>query len=375
MSEVDPAMGVGQVIGSFGGGGAQRLAYNLAVGLGERGMRSYAIALRSAGHYADAPPDSVKVVSLESRGRGALGIIPSMLRLRRLVSREGIRVLHVHGTSSLPFVILATAGLRPRVAVAFTWQDSERVLSETGVRRRVLIWALRRCRSVSGSCRKVADQLVRGAGLSDVGIFHGGVPATPPPGPRDADAPTILWLGRMVPSKDPQILVRACAKLREEGLRFSAVLVGKPIASTQWYFEQTRDLIRQSGLEGTVSAPGFVPDAEMATIVATAQIGVQSSHTEGMSIALMEQMMAGLAIVATGVGDTPVAIRHEQNGLLVAPQDETQLTSSLRRLITDSRLRERLAAAARAEAVNQYSIEAMTQRAMQEYTRIVPNAR
>jgi glycosyltransferase involved in cell wall biosynthesis len=362
---------VGQVIGSFGGGGAQRLAYNLAIGLGERGFCSFAIALRQIGHYADTPPPSVSVVSIGSSARGLIQLIHSIVRFRELIARKEIRILHVHGTSSLPFVHLATIGLRPKVAVSFTWQDSEAVLQETGLRRLCMIWALRRCASVSGSCKKVSDQLVRGARLDRVGIFHGGVPTTTSPPLREASEPTVLWLGRMVPTKDPQILVRACAKLREEGLLFSVCLIGKPIPSTEWYFEQTRSHIRELGLEGTVSAPGFVSDAEMAVIVGRSQIGVQTSHTEGMSIALMEQMMAGLAIVATDVGDTSEAIRHEVTGLLIPAQDEEALVTALRRLITDGALRLRLSAGARETAVRRFSIEAMTDRAIEEYSRVL----
>jgi len=285
------------------------------------------------------------------------------------VKREKIRVLHVHGTGSLPLVIFATTGLRRRVKVCFTWQDSESVLSETGWRRRILIAALRRCASVSGSCQRVADKLRADAVLGHVGVFHGGVPETSAVPYRELIFPSVLWLGRMVPPKDPQSLVRAAAALRAEGLKFKVDLLGGPDRRTQWYFDQTRALIKALGADEYVLMPGFVPDEAMHAVVANAQSAVQTSHTEGMSIALMEQMMAGLAIVATDVGDTSKAIRHDDTGLLIPSHDDGSLTTALRRLLTDVDLCRRLAMAAHEEAVRTFSLRAMTCRALSEYQR------
>jgi glycosyltransferase involved in cell wall biosynthesis len=77
-------------------------------------------------------------------------------------------------------------------------------------------------------------------------------------------------------------------------------------------------------------------------------------------------MMAGLAIVATDVGDTAVAIEHEKTGLLIPPKDEAALTTALRRLITDPALRQRLGAAAREKALAEFSLDAMARRVLEE---------
>lgn len=361
---------VGQVLGSFGGGGAQRLAYNLAIGVGARGGKSLAIALRQAGHYAEDHPAGVTLVALEAQRKSPIRLLSAALRLRRLVTQERIQVLHVHGTASLPFVILATFGLRHRVKVVFTWQDSERVLTETGWRRRQMIWALNQCARVSGSSRSVVKRLEAGAGLNNVGIFHGGVPVVPAVGGSNTTCPSILWLGRMVPPKDPEALIRAAATLRDEGIAFSACLVGEPMASTRWYFDQLRSVVNDLNLSERVRLAGFVPDAEMPGHYVAAHIGVQTSRTEGLSIALMEQMMAGLAIVATDVGDTSAAIQHEVNGLLIPPSDDAALVSALRRVLGDPQLRRRLGHAAHETAVRHFSLEAMTTRAIQEYEQL-----
>jgi glycosyltransferase involved in cell wall biosynthesis len=183
--------------------------------------------------------------------------------------------------------------------------------------------------------------------------------------------PLILWLGRIVPPKDPQILIRAAARLRDEGFTFKVCIAGKPIPSTVWYMDETRKMIRDFGLEDIVSAPGFVSDADLQDIMSRAEISVQTSHTEGMSIALMEHMMAGIAVVATDVGDTSMAIIDGDTGLLIPPKDENRLTDALRRMLASSDQRLGFAVAGRKLAEREFSIEAMVSRAAGQYASLV----
>ena len=360
-----------QVIGTFSGGGAQRLAYNLAVGLAQQGVRSVAIALRAEGNYGEAAGREIKLVAFGADARKPLSLVRAFFGLRRLIRQERIDLLHVHGAPSLPFVVLATRILRRKPSLVFTWQDSESVLEKKGWRKRLMVWALRRCDAVSGSSQVVAQKLGDRAGLGQVGVFHGGVPICPEHEIKGTLSPLIVWLGRIVPPKDPQILVRAAARLRAEGLQFSVCIVGKPIPTTVWYMDETQTLIEKLGLGNVVSAPGFVPDDELQKIMGRAEISVQTSHTEGMSIALMEHMMSGLAIVATDVGDTTAAIEDGVSGIIIPPKDEQRLTDALRRLLTDPPLRKQLAVAARQRAVDRFSIQAMASRAAEQYSALL----
>jgi glycosyltransferase involved in cell wall biosynthesis len=358
---------VAQVIGTFGGGGAQRMAYNLAVGLAAQGAYSLAIALKTEGNFANAAGDEIRIVALGADRLKPLSIIKAFRGLRRLIREERLDVLHAHGAPSLPMVVLALLGLRPKPKLAFTWHDSESVLTHRGWRRWLMVWALKRCNSVTGSSRAVAEKLAAGARLQGVGVFHGGVPGRPIPTRHATASPLILWLGRVVPSKDPVILIRAAARLKSEGLRFSVCVAGSPIEHTGWYMAEVKALIDRLGLVDVVSTPGFVVGDELQNLLSTAEIAVQTSHTEGLSIALLEQMMSGLAIVATDVGDTESAIENGISGLLVPPKDEDALADALRRLLSDLVQRQRIAEAAREHAVEYYSIQAMASRALETY--------
>jgi len=365
-AETGAELCVAQLIGSFGGGGAQRLAYNLATGMAQRGMRSLGIALRAAGNYAEGA-QGCHLLALQAEPQKPLSVLRAFFALRRLIRDEHIDLIHVHGAPSLPFVVCATRFMRHNPKLVFTWQDSESVLDKRGISRRLMIWAMHRCDAVSGSSRLVARKLTERAGLNDVGVFHGGVPLLKAPEFKSTTNPLILWLGRVVPPKDPQILIRAAARLRDEGFRFKVCIAGKPIPSTVWYMDETRDLIRKLRLGDIVSAPGFVSDADLHDIMSRAEISVQTSHTEGMSIALMEHMMAGISIVATDVGDTSMAITDGKTGFLIPPKNEELLTNALRKMLSSPEQRMRFAIAGRKAAEKQFSVEAMVSRAASQY--------
>lgn len=356
-----------QVIGSFAGGGAERLAYNLAVGLGALGARSYAVALRTAG-LPERPPPDVEVVELLATPRDRRAALAGMARLRRLVVAERINVVHVHGLVSLPFCALALLGVRPRPRLLFTWHGAEGVLR--GRRDRLLRWALSRCDRVYAPSRAVARELNERAPVRrPASVFRNGVDD---PGPAEVrwrpvleSEPAIVWAARVVPTKDPQTLLRALGTLRREGLRFRAVLAGSAPVRMQWYADRTREMVREEGLEGLVEMPGWVRDT--AALFRSGSIAVQSSTTEGLSLALLEQMMAGLAVVATDVGDTCEAVIDGSTGLLVPHSDELALTCALRRLLTRPELRDRLGRAAREYALSEFSIARMAERAVEEY--------
>jgi len=354
-----------------GGGGAQRLAYNLAIGLAQQEVRSMAIALRANGNYNNTAGLDIRLIAFGADARKPLSIVRAFFGLRSFIRRERIDLLHIHGAPSLPFVVLATRLLRGQPKLVFTWQDSGSVLEDIGWWKKLMVWAVRRCDAVSGSSRVVAQKLGNRADLDQVGVFHGGVPMSPEPEFASTASPLIIWVGRIVPPKDPQILIRAAARLRAEGFQFSVCIIGEPHPGTVWYMDETLALIEKLGLGDVVSAPGFVPDDELRNIMARAEISVQTSHTEGMSIALMEHMMSGLAIVATDVGDTAIAVEDGVSGIIISSKDEQGLTDALRRLLTYPHLRKQFGVAARNRAVDQFSIRAMARRAAEQYSALV----
>jgi L-malate glycosyltransferase len=84
--------------------------------------------------------------------------------------------------------------------------------------------------------------------------------------------------------------------------------------------------------------------------LAAAQFGIHPSHTEGLSNAILEELAAGLPVVATDVGGTPLLVQNGVNGFLVPAADAQALAERITEMATSPQLRVEMAAAARAKA-------------------------
>jgi glycosyltransferase involved in cell wall biosynthesis len=90
-------------------------------------------------------------------------------------------------------------------------------------------------------------------------------------------------------------------------------------------------------------------------------IFVLPSIEEGSgSVSLLEAMQAGLAPVVSNVDGLPEDVTEGDNGLLVRPGDVEDLARQLKRLLTDTALRERLAAGARTTFEQRFSAGAFS---------------
>ncbi|GAK51914.1 glycosyl transferase, group 1 [Candidatus Moduliflexus flocculans] len=91
-------------------------------------------------------------------------------------------------------------------------------------------------------------------------------------------------------------------------------------------------------------------------LLATLDILVSSSHSEGLPNAVLEGMAAGKAIVATRAGGTIELIDNERSGLLIPERDPIAIAQAVERLLRDQRLREQFGQYARQEAESRFSI-------------------
>ncbi len=108
------------------------------------------------------------------------------------------------------------------------------------------------------------------------------------------------------------------------------------------------------GLEDRVIFLGYRED--VAACLAAADLFVSASTTEGLPVALLEALAAGLPVVATGVGGIPNALGVPPPGALVAEGDMEGLAAGLVELARDSEGRDRLGAQA-AERARLFSLE------------------
>ena len=119
--------------------------------------------------------------------------------------------------------------------------------------------------------------------------------------------------------------------------------------------EEMRQLVADLGLAGRVHFLGQRPD--IPDLLSALDIFVLPSHSEGVSLALLEAMAAGLPVIATRVGGLPEVVTDGVNGLLMPPQDPEALAQALARLLDDPALAKELGENARRHVKENFSLE------------------
>ena len=159
---------------------------------------------------------------------------------------------------------------------------------------------------------------------------------------------TVLYLSRLVPAKNPQLLLRAWKYVNREG-QYRLLIAGDgPLAGG------LRQLAHQESLQN-VEFLGHVSD--VAAAHRQASVFVLPSPSEGCSNALLEAMAGGLCPLATRVPGNIDVIRDGINGLLFDHDDEQQLATALSRALTDESMRARLSATARDHVIQHHDLD------------------
>ncbi len=179
----------------------------------------------------------------------------------------------------------------------------------------------------------------------------------------------LIAVGRLTREKGLHLIIRALTRLRRPDVHLLIVGQGKDEA-------RLRRLARQSGLASQVHFTGFIPHDELPAYLNAADIFVMPTLcVEALPMTILEAMACGLPIVASDIGGIPTAIDHERNGLLFPPGDVDQLASHIGRLLDEPGLAQALGDAARAKAIERFSVERMVRDTEEVFLQVVHEAR
>jgi phosphatidyl-myo-inositol dimannoside synthase len=152
----------------------------------------------------------------------------------------------------------------------------------------------------------------------------------------------LLCVGRLIERKGQHHLIDAVKRLTDEGIDVTLDLVGTGDAKLA-----NKTQVDKLGLKDRVRFLGYVPREEMACHYAAAHVFVLPSYNEGMSVALLEAMAAGLPVVVTRTGGTKELVDAGVNGLIFDWADGDTLTQQLRCLATNRNLARKMGIASR----------------------------
>jgi glycosyltransferase involved in cell wall biosynthesis len=163
------------------------------------------------------------------------------------------------------------------------------------------------------------------------------------PGGQRSATPLVVAVGRLVPVKRFDALLRALAKVKVDQPTLEAVIVGEGYERPA--LEALRD---ELGATDWVHLPGRVSDEELVAWYRRAWVVASSSQREGWGMTLTEAAACGTAAVATDIAGHADAVVNGESGLLV--DDVEELPTALARVLGDEVLRSRLSKGALARA-------------------------
>lgn len=160
---------------------------------------------------------------------------------------------------------------------------------------------------------------------------------------------TLLTVGRLSPQKGQVYLLRAMPLILERWPATLLQIVGKG---------QLEDMLRREceklGITGSVAFLGERDD--VGALMRQADIFVLPSLWEGLSIAALEALAAGLPIVASDIPSMQEVVEQGVHGVLVEPKKPERLAGAILRLLQDPSERRCLATAARNRALEQFDV-------------------
>ena len=281
---------------------------------------------------------------IEAPGRLSWAALAPLVRL----ARGGL--LHAHDYKSLLLALAAGTIARAPVVATFHGDTAESglVSAYEGLARRCARFAS----GVAATSEPLARQIRAAAPSVPVHLIPNGIAVGRMPSEAERAAArealalpaaglVVAYVGRLSAEKAPEVLLRA--------VRGTGALV---------LFAGDGPL--RSGLEAEAAgAPvrflGFVRD--VGQVLAAADVLALPSRTEGLPMAVLEAMAAGLPVVASAVGSLPEVL-GEGAGWLVPPGDVGALRDALGQL-TDPGRRQSVARTARARVEARYGARAM----------------
>ena len=148
--------------------------------------------------------------------------------------------------------------------------------------------------------------------------------------------PHIMWCGRFLKLKHPELPVMLAAKLKKVGYKFVINMYGSGEE-----LESTKALARDLDVEDMVSFCGNRPNQEILSAMRKHQIFLfTSDKNEGWGAVLNESMSNGCAVVASNrIGATPFLIKDGENGLIFKSENIDSLYSKVKSLLDDEEFR------------------------------------
>ncbi|NOY73037.1 MAG: glycosyltransferase family 4 protein [Gammaproteobacteria bacterium] len=348
-------------IDTTGPGGAETVFIDLATRLPKEKYRSIVVIRGKGWVYEELCRRGVTPILLDSKGSFNLRYL---WQLRKIIQREGVDLIQSHllGTG----VYCSLLGLITGKSVISTFHGSVDISENErfkGLKFAAINAGASRIVAVTDSllndivsrtslCEKKACVIYNGI---DTSVFLRSCSRTLRKKYGWSEKEIIIGsLGNIRPAKGYDILLKAAALLERSDYSYRFVIAGQGKGAL---YDKLLALRKELALEETVQFLGFLDDA--ADFLASIDIFLSSSISEGLPLSAIQAMVAELPIVATRCGGYVGLISEGENGLLVDVGNPCAIAETIKMLAADSELQTKLAKNAKRFAVKTYGLEVM----------------
>ncbi|MBS1812106.1 MAG: glycosyltransferase family 4 protein [Acidobacteria bacterium] len=289
--------------------------------------------------------------------RNALDLL-SIRRLRKIIAEQNIEIVHAHLARDYPMVGLATKATSARFFLTRHHFNpiKSNPLYEASINHVTNLIA------VSGAVQNALSKAFPHL-RERIRVIPNWLDSRTLQRVNRADAREHLgiqafWaiaiIGQLTPLKRQDFFLEAVSRLTANSAyeRADFFIIGEANKADQTYAEKLKRLVQEMRLNGRVHFLGQVHD--LPKYLTAFDIVVAPSENEGFSLATIEAMAAGCAVIAADVGGLSEIIEPDQTGVLFSPNNVEMLVQRMSELLFDSSKRNLLGQAAQATALDRY---------------------
>ncbi len=252
----------------------------------------------------------------------------TLLRLLWCIARDKPQVVNLHfvGAPAL-FLLIARTLLRFRFVVSLHGDDVEGLPRGAWFDRWVFRATLRRADAVTACSRYLLDQAekIEPSIAPKAHVVYNGTDLSPIPFPLEEgkQGDRLLAVGRLMPKKGFDVLLRAFAQRDSATRRLDLVLIGDGPERAA-----LESLKQELCLDGTVTLRGAENRDAVARAMAESDVVVIPSRQEPFGMVALEAMASGKPVIAMRVGGLPEVL-DGADAVMVAPEDPSALAQAI----------------------------------------------
>lgn len=342
-----------QIIDSLDVGGAEKMAVCYANSLATRMEFSGLVATRKEGCLKSEIKEGVEYLFLQKKHRLDLKAI---LRLRKFCKQNDVRTIQAHSSSFFVACILKV--LYPKVKIL--WHDHHGI--DISPRRQGTLylqlfsfffkgiisvntqleeWAKRKlfCKNII----YLQNFVVAEKEHSKQTFLNG------------EKGKRVLYLANLRLQKNHFLLLDVIQKIHLQYTDWTFHFVGNDM--NDQYSKDIKSRIAAFGIENVVFVYGLKQD--VSHIINQCDIGVFTSNSEGLPVALLEYGLNKKPVVATEVGQIPFIVEHNKSGFISEVKNVAAFSKNLSKLIRDEQLRADFGEVMHRTVMENYSEEAV----------------